>query len=371
MEKKTDKKEKGRHLPVLTNKSIRAVLVHALLSITFYCSPAFSFSSCTISGDIRETPPYEHEETEIILDFGNIHEISAPGRYGTVDIFIFNNDPLKRIDSYQRIDLKDGMTLKAVSRKGHKRVVAIANPHKDSYGWDEINSYGSFQLMSAYLRCEDPSLPIMSGETEIEAGTDTHCSISLKPMLSEIFLRSIRCDFSGRPYSGAEMSDIWIYLTNVNAEAPVMKVSGFTPVKMHNMYGLDESGLEEFSHPEMVVRHVDGNAGYTALRTDIALYAYPNECTEESAGSPFTRLIIEGTINGERYYYPVNINREDSGHVFGAGGISRNCRYIFDITIRRTGTGDPDMAVSSETADIDCSIVPWRETDETEIPFRS
>ena len=50
-------------------------------------------------------------------------------------------------------------------------------------------------------------------------------------------------------------------------------------------------------------------------------------------------------------------------------GIGRNCRYIFDLTIRRKGTSDPDIPVRHEDIVTTLEITPWEEIQEDYIKF--
>ena len=98
----------------------------------------------------------------------------------------------------------------------------------------------------------------------------------------------------------------------------------------------------------------------------IRLLCYPNISTQESIGTPFTRLVIEGKIQGETWYWPININR-DSGS--GHEGISRNRRYVYDITIRSRGTKDPDTPIVPEMAVTTFTTEKWEEKEPYHVSF--
>ena len=67
----------------------------------------------------------------------------------------------------------------------------------------------------------------------------------------------------------------------------------------------------------------------------VSLYCYPSDAAVESMGSPFTRLVIEGKSAGRICHYEFAINRgEDCGGEDNAG-ISRNCRYVYEIMLTR------------------------------------
>lgn len=88
---------------------------------------------------------------------------------------------LRRLDSYQRIKLKDGETPYAASRKGEKLIVAIVNPHRDRYGWAHINSYSALAEEKARLEDESQSCFLMSGSGIAGTGDGASCEISLSP----------------------------------------------------------------------------------------------------------------------------------------------------------------------------------------------
>lgn len=285
----------------------------------------------------------------------------------SLDIFIFNDDRLKRLDSYQRTAPSGLEKITTASREGKKIIAVIANSRLEREGWSWVNSLDALLSTAAGLQKENPEKPLMCGLAYIDMGTDADCTINMQPLLSEIHIRSIRCDFSGRPYSGEQLENVRIYLTNVNAGALIFGQSGFMPQQIVNAGRLSENDLAAFSHPEMLIKRMESPVGNETAIPEISLYCYPNDCNEESAGSPFTRLVIEGEISGHRYYYPIDINREEG--TSGGAGIGRNSRYVYDITITRTGTGDPDITADPEMMMLHCSILPWTEAGKDEISF--
>lgn len=283
---------------------------------------------------------------------------------GDVDIFVFNDDALGRLDSYQRF-LYDGTEdINTASRKGHKIIAAAVNAGKDMSGWSGINSFDGLKTTVIELRKEDPSHPAMCGTAIADMGDSPECDVVLTPMLSEIHISSIRCDFSGKPYAGETLSDVRFYLINVNGMAELFRDGGFVPMSIVNAGALSETDMADMKHPDMLLRTIDEDIGSSPVNADCSLYCYPNESEEESAGSPFTRLVIEGRLGEELYYYPINVNRSDGG-----GGIGRNCRYSYDIVLTRSGTKDPDIPADPTMVQIRSKVQPWYELDEDEIVF--
>lgn len=335
------------------------ILANALLSFSL---PAF-FISCTGPGHAS----LEYTDT-ITLESIRPGPDSGGGP-SVADIFVFESGGTQRLDSYQRVPVKEGNITFAASGYGKKRIVAIVNPHTDRYSWAGINSYPALYKEKAALRNEDPSALLMSGETYSEAGSVEACSIAVSPVASEIVLQSIRCDFSDKPYREARLENAKVYLTNVSAEAPVLQEKGFMPSGFVNMYALDPEAVSGFSHPDILYRELPAPVGMETVYPGISLYCYPNECAEESSGSPYTRLVVEGEILGKKCYYPISINNGLTVRDRQGKGIGRNCRYTFDLTVRSMGSSDPDIEVGPAEIGIVCLTEPWNERDDTSVIF--
>lgn len=288
---------------------------------------------------------------------------ATPFTEGSLDLFFFNDDDEKRLDSYQRIG-KASAKVHGASRTGSKTVVAIANLQEERYTWSDINSLNSLRKMKAFLDEDSPSAPVMSGTTRIDAGKELSCRMELSPVMSEVVLRSLRCDFSGRSYSREELRDVKVYLTNVCSAWPVMKDTLNKSGDYINIGRADSTVLTRLSHPEYIYRKIDSYIGSAQVRPDIHFYCYPNVNQEESLGSPYTRLVIEGTLAGQRYYYPLNVNRRN-----GSPGIERNTVYILDVVLTRRGTMDPDTAVDSATAMVTVTVEDWNEKEKQYVSY--
>ena len=286
----------------------------------------------------------------------------------TADIFVYNDDRLQRLDSYQRISINEGTVPFAASQTGKKIIAAILNPSSDTYEWKDISSFPGLQEAESSLKRENAGRLLMSGYARYTAGKAGICKINMTPLAATVRLNSIRCDFSGEGYKDAVLENVKVYLTNVNTEARIMQQEGFIPKEISNLGGLVESDMSGFSYPEAVFREISVPVGRQTVYPDITLACYPNESIQETAGSPYTRLVIEGTVKGKTCYYPISVNREP----FAAGtpeGIIRNRCYTYSLTIRSMGSSDPDTPVSPSDVTAVCSILPWHETDGTEVSF--
>lgn len=284
---------------------------------------------------------------------------NSPLHSAPLDIFTFNNDRLRKLDSYQHLDSFSGRETTISSRRGSRIVVAVANLQEAEIDAGKIFSYDDLINLRASLSGEDPEEPVMTAETVIDAGNETGCRMTLSPLLAEICVNSISCDFHSRPYKDARLENIRIYLTNVCSRYPLAGDTTVTPEELINCGGCRKEDSAGFRFPGTVCSRIEEGVGMNVVFPDIRLYCYPSNSGEESPGCPFTRLVIEGTINGETTYYPINVNRDEpeSGH----SGVFRNESYIYDITITRKGVDNPDTPVSKAEIGMEFSIKPWIE----------
>ena len=160
-----------------------------------------------------------------------------------------------------------------------------------------------------------------------------------------------------------------MYLINVNAECHLNGQENGMPGRIINAGRLNPDDLENFIEPGLIVRDIEGKIGERRIYPDINLRCYSNSSAEESPGSPSTMLVIEGSIDGGRWFYPITVNRTDQNRGHSHTGIGRNCRYIYDITILRKGSSSPDIPVDPDAVRTEFNIKPWHTTDEYEICF--
>jgi hypothetical protein len=281
----------------------------------------------------------------------------------SIDAFIFNDDKLRRIDSYQRNTELSGEEILIGSCSGNKVAILCANAPWEKLEWKDIHSFNKVASIRVNLEDEVREHPVMCATTHLNAGDGT--AVTLERLTSEVELRSIRCDFSGKPYEGESITDVKMYLTNVNASCSIAPEGEYKIERIINHGGLI---------PEDVINMINVNTITDTLETinpsytypGVRLLCYPNIASEETMGTPFTRLVIEGKIQGETWYWPININRDcGTDHE----GIERNMRYIYDITIKSKGTKDPNTPIVTEMAETIFKTERWEEKEPYYVVF--
>lgn len=322
----------------------------------------FLLLTTLVSGCCKECPP-DVEGIPLWHDTQLSIQKTSAAEIGRVDVFVYEDDYSGRLDCYQSFLEKEENDIYDISScKGDKTMVVLCNSRADEYLWKDICSVSQIGNLAFNLEDEDADHPIMYSITEIRAGVPA--STNPRPIMSEILLRSISCDFSGESYQGLPMTDVKAYLTNVNAEWRLSDNQGNKPRRIINCGRLFPEDISRFKNKEMIVGDIAERIGAQTLMPDKCFRCYPNCSEGESIGTPYTRLVIEGKIGGDTYYYPIEINRDGDGN-----GIERNCRYVFDIKITQTGLTDPEGSLDQKQIKTRMNIVKWEEKEWYDIVY--
>lgn len=261
----------------------------------------------------------------------------------TLDLFVFKDDGVMELDSYASIKHPSTPYLSVTSGAGDKLLVVLANFDAGSLETSDFWNYEALENIRCSLKDEDPSFPVMSGECHFCAGADGYEPVQLTPVLSNICIDFIKCNFAGKGYTSSTLENASVYLTNISGTSELLRQDGFHIVDTENYGSLDREYLNSMKHPEMIYRNV--TPGHWA---PVNLYCYPNDAADGVLGSPHTRLVLQGDIDGRTYYYPMEINQDGFGYSSGPRGISRNIKYSYSITVTRKGSTDPDTLLNPE-----------------------
>lgn len=307
-----------------------------------------AFQSCDSAGPF--SVPQGVSSALFVTNLSLTESIQTKAAYEGYDnirklhLFVFNDDETRLLDSYVCCDRPATPYLTFNSSVGDKLVVMVANLDDSSFTLSDISSYEALEGVKIDLRNEDPYFPVMSGECQLSAGENGYTPIMLTPLLSNICLDFVKVNFSGRGYKSTTLENASVYLTNVSGSTEVLRHDGFRVTDLINAGQMDEAFLSSMKHPEILRRSF-----IPGQWKPVNLYCYPNDAAEGVLGSEHTKMVIEGTIDGQRYYYPIEINQEGFGYAGGPHGISRNVKYSYGMTITRKGSTDPDISVGPET----------------------
>ena len=346
---------------ICSHPSVPADFAKSLLILSVVTLAASVFQGCSKSGhpqdgDFTEAPTLSSVKPAV-------HKSSGSQTF-ELDALVFNDDQMQRLDCYQHMVWDGTEKVLIGSCAGKKIVLLCANLNVEKDFWKQYSSYRKALSLEARLEDEDPHRPAMAACVHINAGDDTE--IDMERLSSEVVLRSIRCDFSGKPYDGEQITEVKAYLTNLNATCSLIPQGDGQVKHVINHKGLVSQDLRSFRDSTMIFREI-GNIDTEGVRPSACFICYPNEAEEESIGTPYTRLVIEGKIMGETWFWPIDINRGPAAS--SPEGISRNSRYVFDIIIRRKGTKDPDSPVTHAMLETVFKIEEWKEKEEYAVGF--
>lgn len=359
---------RGKHFHYIASNStpthylyISLYLWSVLTKLMYLLIPA-SVYGCSYIDEASGHQDKEHIGTMLhILESG-----SQRATYeSTLDVFAFNDDPLMRLDSYMRVDDPDLNNVEMITQSGNKLMFLCANSRKDRYEWIGIDNYHALEDIYIDIENDTRKYPVLVGECTTEAGSGKTYTVEMNPLFSEIVLNSIRCDFMDKAYEGECIENPKIYLINVNARSPLSGMTERNPERFINLGFLNQDDLDLFAEPEMVSRELKEDIGIRTIKPEISLFCYPNTVKNDGIGTPYTRLVVEGSLKGKKYYWPININRPPHGD----GGIERNCSYRYDITITGKGSDNPDKPITKENATIKMELAPWKEKKDYGILF--
>ena len=333
------------------------LLTNQILSRFYYCYlraliAGLSLSALPAALTGCDSVPYSDEViTCSSYSINFVRSLSSfTGRTGTLDILVFNDDALKRLDAYQRIDGFNSSKAYPTSSGGDKIMFFYYGPPKDRYEWAEINSYSSLCKMSCDLESETIESPVMTGCCRCSAGEEEEeVQTDMKPLTSRVRLQSLRCDFSGTSYSSQTIEDVKAYLINVNATSGILPDDSRNHTRIINSGMLNMLEVMKFKDQNIIFQAITDRMDNRTVYPKTEFLCYPK--TDDPSRS--TKLVIEGRINGNTYYWPVNVGED--GHT------ERGITYSYSILIRRKGTSDPDLPLEPRDIEIDYRIVPWEE----------
>lgn len=336
----------------------------------FAIAALLTLCSCTKEGVNEYVEPLQESVVYVSLNTEETTKASGTGHGVQADdnniqileFFIFRVNEGQSddgvLDGYKKFTAQEIGNLKDLeiqTTTGKKVIYAIANSHKAN--WAGINTRDMFEVQLAHLFDDDVKNFIMTGSTNAELQIASNISFSIKRLVSRIQLNSIKTDFAGTPYEGFTLKGIKAYLTNVQGSKYIFDGGG------HNLSCLnlakyiaadsDMCTMEGMLYDNIAV-DVDDN-GYS---TPHYFYCFENSVTTETDSDRFTRLVVEGELNGVKYFYPIPIK-----------GIERNNCYTVDIVIKRPGSLDPDADVEKGVALAEVSVLAWNVIPATEVEF--
>ncbi len=329
----------------------------------------------TSSGDELE----KVKQANIILRINNLtkstgvahNNQSNDNQINNLAVFVFKNDAAKTLETYKYFVISNQELLNNInfqSTTGLKNIYVVANSH-DSTQWTGIVNESDFLLKEANLKNEGLKDFTMSGKySNASISQSNTINMTLKRVVAKVVVNSIKTDFANTPYQGISLTSVKIYLTNVPKIRPFIEGGTTTNPFFINSGSLQPSSFSDCKISGLVYDEIAGSITDTPYSEKHHLYTYENTISQESSGQKFTRLVIEAMLNGVKYYYPVNINRDGYGGTTN-NGIERNTVYNISVIIKRPGSSSPEMLVEKGTVITSITIADWDNQNMGEVEF--
>ena len=258
-----------------------------------------------------------------------------------IDLFFFDMPPgAQLLDSYQQLLLPQDKAF-GVSASGPKHLVALSGKAGEKNRWTRIRTFGNLCKHTFSLDRESSSAPLLYGEILLPEGSSRQVELPLHPMLTAIRLRSVSCDFSGRPYAQTRFVNTQTFLSYAGSECRPLGEGGGEPVSWMNPGCLDTLAVQVLPEPDMLWQKGIGEIGRTRLYPNQTFYCYP--------GAP-THLVLEGHIGDKTCFYPIPLPP-----------LVPDTRLELDITLRRMGSTAPDIPTESGAVILELRCLPWEE----------
>lgn len=320
-------------------------------NITFILAAAIACLMVCVSCDKTETTGFKNrsEATELTIDL----KAPTPGTKSTqigeesgihnVQIFVFRSDG--QLDAYTSTSAKEN--IKLACSNGDRTVYALVNA-PDASG---IKTESEFKSTRSDLKDNSLAQFVMAGSKSITLKGSEQVEISVKRLVARLSIEKIVTDFAAPAYKNAEFKITGIYAINVAGDASV--VGDGSPSAWMNQMKYVSSDCDALIYDKVDDAAVTSTSPYTSAHY---FYVYPNPTSADASGSPFTprytRLVVETSLNGNTYYYPISIGT--------SGGIVSNNTYtIKTLTITKPGSTDPDIPVSSSDCSFSIVVAEW------------
>lgn len=276
-----------------------------------------------------------------------------PFLYDNAFAFIYNDDASRKLDSWQEVSLKDDRITLA-SGSGGKLAVMVVNYFFTQFMTYNVGSFDSINSLLVPYSLQDPKLPTCCGVLHYNTLKPGLNYMEISPLMARVEIREFKVDFSGTGYSSSRLENARVYLTNLNGLCPLGGNPDYAREIINQGY-YDYNVCSKLAHPEMTISEDVKGA---------VLYCFPNNADTVWDGAEqisfATKLVIEGTIDGTTYYYPIRI---------GDSHVQKGANYVYDITLKRKGCLDPDGELDQHTAQINLIYNPWTEKENADEIF--
>ncbi len=307
-----------------------------------------SGTSCTKDEDVAKEPQQDQEPERVTLQVSvPVTDSKATDTDGETDVsslqaFVFMSED-GVIDAYGS---GDSETLNVSCTTGKRDVVVYVNaPDMSKLS---ILKKSDLEGQITYLTDNAKGAYVMYGESSLDVTTSgSSVTVEVTRFVARVSISRITNNFTLSQYSNKLVIKS-IFLINVAGDMDYTDSSVGPTVWLNQFKKTSEkSDLLETNDIDVSIGKGVAYIGKNYF------YCYPNPTTKDSSSetwSPrYTRLVVEVTLDGKTYYYPISIPN-----------IERNCTYeISELTLTKPGSESPDVPVTSGQASFSLKVTDW------------
>ena len=270
---------------------------------------------------------------------------------GDIQVLVFNSSG--NLLAYGE-NVASSSTISLSIPTGTAKCYAVVNSSEDM---STITSESSLLAKTSYLKNNSVTKMEMIGSASknIASGSNS-VSIPVKRFAAKVQIDKITPAFTSPAHKAMEFKLTGIYLVNVNGTCPFTQTASSGGEanwynKMKYVSG-DCNALISDKLGTAVVLQTSAGA-VTPYCTSHYLYCYPNPVTDDTSATTwcrrYTRLVVETTLGGTTYYYPVNIPTPTANTLY----------QITNMQITGLGSDSPDKIVEKGSLSVSITVTDW------------
>lgn len=273
---------------------------------------------------------------------------SSEKTVNSLQIYVFNADGTS-IEAYAK-----GTTnvLTAKVALGSKLVAALVN----APDFTACKNISTLKAKASTLSENTPSSFVMFGTASTLVTTSAVVAVPVDRLAARVIISKITNALSVEQYKNESITLNKIFLVNVGSTTTLGNGASVNADNYINKRVDDASApLSDLVSKSFTSQSIAKGSDYS---TPTSLYCYPNPATSDSSSSTWsarrTRLVVDVTIDGVEYYYPITI----------AQTVNSNTSYeIPELIITRLGSTNPDIPIQIGDAQFTVNIKEWSVTD--------
>lgn len=262
----------------------------------------------------------------------------AEKKINSLQVFVFNKHGVYETSAAAANKGQVEITCTA----GQKKLVALVNAEEEK----DVADYESLAGRSVYLADSDVDDLVMLGDTIVAVAAGKPIDVQVSYLSSKVVLESVELQLENPLHESLDFAVTSVFLTNVVGDRKYIDDS--TPSVWYHE-GADLSNTLPFIYDTVSGGTLDP-ADPDGYVENHYFYCYPNAKTNATK----TRLVIETSIEGETYYYPIILEE-----------LLPNNQYSYSVVLTRLGIDSPDGSLDKGVCGVTVSIKDWTRNSST------